>query len=88
MSLNYNIYEVLSRILPKKLQESLNATQYEQQALENQTVLLVINNYLSALLAKEALSIAKDKKLLTTIQKTRTEELITQVCWLKQQYRD
>ncbi|MCB0538491.1 MAG: TolC family protein [Bacteroidetes bacterium] len=78
VGLNYNIFEGLSRIFTQKAsKESLNATQYEQQALENQTVLLVINNYLSALLAKEALSIAKDKKLLTTIQKTRTEELIS-----------
>lgn len=78
VGLNYNIFEGLSRIYSQKAsKQSLTATEYEQQALENQTVLLVVNNYLSALLAKEALAIAKDKKLLTDMQKTRTEELIS-----------
>lgn len=78
MGLNYNIFEGLSRIYNQKAsKENLNATEFEQQAIENQTKLMVINNYLSALLAKEALAMAKDKKLLTTAQKTRTEELIT-----------
>lgn len=75
--LDWSLFEGLSRMNQLKAAEhEFNATYYEQLELENNTKLLVANYYLNALMAKEALQIAKEKLNLTNNQLDNTIELI------------
>lgn len=75
--LDWSLFEGLSRMNQlKAAKNELNATHFEQEELENSTKLLVANYYLNALMAKEALQIAKEKQNLTNNQLNNTLELI------------
>lgn len=54
----------------------LDATQLDRMELENSTRLIIANNYLNAMLAKEALQIAKEQSVLTQNQYRNTLELV------------
>lgn len=75
--IDFSIFEGLSRLSNLKASElDLNATQLEQLELENNTKLSLANFYLNALLAKEALQIAKDQNKLTLNQYKNTLALV------------
>lgn len=77
LNLDYTIFQGLSRLKTIKASSlELNATQLEQEELENNTKLLVANYYLNAMLAKEALQIVKETQLLTKNQYKNTVELV------------
>lgn len=75
--LDYSLFEGLSRWNQTLASEKeLDATQYEQQVLENNTRILVANYYLNALMAYESLKIAQEKQNLSVAQLKNTKELV------------
>jgi len=75
--IDFNLFQGLSRMMNLKASAlELDATQLDQLELENSTRLIIANNYLNAMLAKEALQIAKDQRVLTQNQYKNTLELV------------
>lgn len=75
--IDYSLFEGLSRYHNfKASQLELDAAQLNQTEFENNTKLLVANNYLSILLAYENLSIVQEQKQLTLKQYQNTLDLI------------
>lgn len=75
--IDFNLFQGLSRMMNLKASAlELDATQLDQLELENSTRLIIANNYLNAMLAKEALQIAQDQRVLTQNQYKNTLELV------------
>ena len=75
--IDFNLFQGLSRMMNLKASAlELDATQLDQLELENSTRLNIANNYLNAMLAKEALQIAQDQRVLTQNQYKNTLELV------------
>ena len=71
--IDFNLFQGLSRMMNLKASAlELDATQLDQLELENSTRLIIANNYLNAMLAKEALQIAQDQRVLTQNQYKNT----------------
>lgn len=74
---DFNLFQGLSRMMNLKASAlELDATQLDRMELENSTRLIIANNYLNAMLAKEALQIAKEQSVLTQNQYRNTLELV------------
>lgn len=75
--IDFNLFQGLSRMMNLKASAlELDATQLDQLELENSTRLIIANNYLNAMLAKEALQIAQEQRVLTQNQYKNTLELV------------
>lgn len=77
MFIDLSLFQGLSRMMNLKASAlELDATQFDQMELENSTKLILANHYLNAMLAKEALQIAKEQIILTQNQYSNTLELV------------
>ncbi|MFT5071959.1 MAG: outer membrane protein [Chitinophagales bacterium] len=77
MFIDFSLFQGMSRMMNLKASAlELNATQFDQMELENSTKLQLANHYLNAMLAKEALQISQEQKILTLNQYNNTLELV------------
>jgi outer membrane protein len=77
MFIDFSMFQGMSRMMNLKASAlELNATQFDQMELENSTKLQLANHYLNAMLAKEALQISQEQKILTLNQYNNTLELV------------
>ncbi len=77
MFIDFSLFQGMSRMMNLKASAlELSATQFDQMELENSTKLQLANHYLNAMLAKEALQISQEQKILTLNQYNNTLELV------------